>query len=119
MESLSKKQVEQMNKALSNSVLFQDFNEDILMMIFSNLNVITISTLIGVCKKFKFIIWKRTEDFPFFDSVNMIGNLPNIYILKILQRFSNIRIFKCHAKVTTSELSRFLEIIKKTVVEFQ
>lgn len=50
--------------------------------------------------------------------MSIIANITNIHLLKILQRFTCIKTFKCHSKVTTSELSRFLDIIKPTLIEF-
>jgi hypothetical protein len=83
------------------------------------MNVIMIASIRGVCKKFKHFITKHSSDFHYFDSLNMVGNLPNIYVLKILQRFPNISLFRTHSKITTSELSRFLDIIKTTVIEIE
>lgn len=105
-----------MDEAFKKSTLFKQFKEPLLMLLLSYMKVLSISSLRGVCKKFKYIIYKHLEEFHYFDSLNMIGNIPNIYVLKILQRFRNIKIFKCHAKITTSELSKFLDIIKGAVI---
>ena len=88
------------------------------MMILEPLNVITISFLRGVCKKFNYVVNKKADSFHNFDSLNMISSMTNIHILKILQKFSCITHFHCHSKVTTSELARFLDIVRPTIKEF-
>ena len=115
---LTVKQMAKQNVALHKSVLFRDFNEKIFMMILEPLNVINISYLWGVCKKFNYMIVKKADEFKYFDSLNMVSGISNIHILKILQKFSTISHFKCHSKITTSELVRFLDIIKGSLREF-
>lgn len=88
------------------------------MSILRPLNVINISLLRGVCRKFGYIINKRAEEFEYFDSLSIVASLTNIHMLKILQKFNQIVSFKIHSKITTSELSRFLDIIKPTLREF-
>ena len=115
---ISSSQIIQQNKAFVKSPLFKDFKENILMMILEPLNVITLSFLRWVCKKFNFIITKKALEFKYFDSMSVVANITNIHMLKILQRFNNVKILKCHSKVTTSELSRFLDIVKPSLTEF-
>ena len=55
------------------------------------------------------------EIFPYFESVS----LPNLYVLKLLQRFPKVLILRMHSKVTTAELARFLDITKNSLQEFQ
>lgn len=112
------KQVFLIDKGLRNSQLFGDFNEKILMAILEPSNLMTISYLRRVCKRFNHTILKRANDFHNFDSLNFVSNFTNIHLLKIIQRFSHIKIFKIQSKITTSELMRFLDIIKTTITEF-
>ena len=106
------------DKGLRNSTLFREFDEKVLMNILEPSNIMTISIIRRVCKKFNHIILKRTTDFHNFDSLNLTSNFTNIHLLKIIQRFSQIKIFKIQSKITTSELMRFLDIIKGTITEF-
>ena len=81
---ITMRQMNKMDKALGKSKLFVDFSERVFMAILDPMNVIYISYLRGVCKKFNFLISKHANDFHYFDSISLSLPPSNIHILKIL-----------------------------------
>lgn len=61
-----------------------------LTLILSQLNIITIAKLSCLNRSFRNFVFENKEMFTYFNSLGVVPALPNIYVLKLLQRFPKI-----------------------------
>jgi len=105
-------------KCFRNSPLFTlPFSPDLFFSIAQFFNIIQASKMTKVCRKFRQLINENLHRFTYLNCLS--SYVPNIFVLKLIQKYPRIRVFMIHNKVTTAELARFLEIMKDSVEEFE
>lgn len=118
MESFTQKVLDDMELAISKSVIFRSLDQDMFVHTLSFLNAVNVLYLESVCKKFYYLIQKNYDRWPVLNLSAYEGKVKNIKILRLFSKCTGLKRVVMNSKVSTPELQRFLDFVKDTLEEF-